>query len=45
MLIFLFFVFRKALLHAEHNRRDAYLASAVDMGDLERRMRSAQFDG
>ena len=45
MLIYLFFVLGKALLRAENNRRDAYLASAVDMSDLERRMRSAQFDG
>jgi hypothetical protein len=45
MLIYLFFVLRKALLRAEHNRRDAYLASAVGMGDLERRMRSTDFDG
>ena len=45
MLIYLFFVLRKALLRAEHNRRDVYLASAVDMGDLERRMRSAEVDG
>jgi hypothetical protein len=40
MLIYLFVLLRKALDRAEHSRRDAYLASAVDLGELERRMRS-----
>jgi len=44
LLIFLFPLLRKALDHAEHSRRDAYLASAVDMGDLERRMHSMEID-
>lgn len=38
LLIYLYPLLRKALDHAEHNRRDAYLASAIDMGELERRM-------
>jgi len=44
LLIFLFLLLRKALDRAEHSRRDAYLASAVDMGDLERRMHSMEID-
>jgi hypothetical protein len=44
LLIFLFPLLRKALDRAEHSRRDAYLASAVDMGDLERRMHSMEID-
>jgi Protein of unknown function (DUF3563) len=32
------------LERAEHSRRDAYLTSAVDMGELERRMRSLEMD-
>jgi hypothetical protein len=42
MFIYLFLLLRKALDRAEHCRRDAYLASAVDMGELERRMRSME---
>lgn len=44
MFIYLFLLLRKALDRAEHSRRDAYLASAVDMGELERRMRSMEID-
>jgi hypothetical protein len=32
LFIYLFPLLRKALDRAEHSRRDAYLASAVDMG-------------
>jgi Protein of unknown function (DUF3563) len=45
MLIYLFFLLSKAIKRAENNRRDAYLASAVDMVDLERRMRSIEING
>jgi hypothetical protein len=44
LLIYLFPLLRKALDRAEHSRRDAYLASAVDMSELERRMRSMETD-
>jgi Protein of unknown function (DUF3563) len=44
LLIYLFPLLRKALDRAEHNRRDAYLASAVDMGELERRMHSMEIE-
>ena len=44
LLIYLFPLLRKALDRAEHSRRDAYLASAVDMGELERRMHSTEID-
>lgn len=44
MFIYLFLLFRKVLDRAEHSRRDAYLASAVDMSELERRMRSMEID-
>jgi hypothetical protein len=37
--------FRNLLERAEHSRRDAYLASAVDMCELERRMRSIEING
>lgn len=30
---------------AEHSRRDAYLASSVDLFELERRMRSLEANG
>jgi hypothetical protein len=45
MLIYLLLALKKVLDHAENSRRDAYLASAVDMVELERRMRSVEFDG
>jgi hypothetical protein len=45
MFIYLFLLLRKALERAEHSRRDAYLASAVDMGELERRMQSIDLNG
>ena len=44
MFVYLFRLLRKALDRAEHSRRDAYLAFAVDMGELERRMRSMEID-
>jgi hypothetical protein len=44
MFIYLFLLLRKALDRAEHSRRDAYLASAVDMVQLEQRMRSMELD-
>ncbi|SAL47720.1 hypothetical protein AWB68_02326 [Caballeronia choica] len=44
MFIYLFSLLKKALERAEHSRRDAYLASAVDMSELERRMRSMEAD-
>nr|WP_318229921.1 DUF3563 family protein [Paraburkholderia terrae] len=44
MLIYLFQLLRKALDRAEHCRRDAYLASAVDMVELERRMHASEID-
>ncbi|BAN26483.1 DUF3563 family protein [Caballeronia insecticola] len=40
MLVYLYLLMMKTLERAEHSHRDAYLASAVDMGELERRMRS-----
>lgn len=45
MFIYLFLLLRKALERAEHSRRDAYLASAADIGELERRMHSLDIDG
>ncbi|MEA3086314.1 MAG: hypothetical protein QOC89_4011 [Paraburkholderia sp.] len=45
MFIYLFLLLRKALERAEHSRRDAYLASAVDIGELERRMHAMDIDG
>ncbi|MBN3759550.1 DUF3563 family protein [Burkholderia sp. Ac-20365] len=44
MLIYLIVLLRKALDRAEHCRRDAYLASAVDMVELERRMHAVEID-
>ena len=44
LFIFLYPLFRKALDRAEHSRRDAYLASAIDMGELERRMHTMEID-
>jgi hypothetical protein len=44
MFIYLFLLLRKALDRAEHSRRDAYLASAADLAELERRMRSMEID-
>jgi hypothetical protein len=45
MFIYLFLLLQELLDRAEHSRRDAYLASAVDMGELERRMQSIDIDG
>ena len=39
MFAYLFLALRRMLDRAEHNRRDAYLAAAVDLFELERRMR------
>ncbi|CAD6511170.1 DUF3563 family protein [Paraburkholderia sabiae] len=39
MFAYFFLALRKLLDLAEHSRRDAYLAAAVDMVELERRMR------
>ena len=44
LFIYLLPYLRKALDRAEHSRRDAYLSSAVDMGELERRMHSMETD-
>jgi hypothetical protein len=44
MLIYLFQLLRKALDRAEHSRRDAYLAAAVDIVELERRMHASEYD-
>ncbi|TFE43881.1 DUF3563 domain-containing protein [Paraburkholderia dipogonis] len=44
LFIYLYPLLRKALDRAEHNRRDAYLASAGDMGELERRMHWTEID-
>ncbi|HVE09106.1 MAG TPA: DUF3563 family protein [Paraburkholderia sp.] len=44
LLILLFPQLKKALDHAEHSRRDAYLASATNIGELERRMNTMEFD-
>ncbi|WP_082508330.1 DUF3563 family protein [Burkholderia sp. Leaf177] len=44
MFVYLFLLLTKVLERAEHGRRDAYLASAADMGDLERRMRLLEMD-
>ncbi|GAB2923249.1 hypothetical protein GCM10027093_73120 [Paraburkholderia jirisanensis] len=44
LLIFLFPVLIKMLDRAEHSRRDAYLSSAMDMGELERRMHTMEID-
>ena len=33
---------KKVLDRAEHSRRDAYLASAADIGELERRMHTME---
>nr|WP_240975704.1 DUF3563 family protein [Paraburkholderia aromaticivorans] len=44
LFIYLYPLLRKALDRAEHNRRDAYLASAADMSELERRMHWTEID-
>ena len=44
LFIYLLPFLRRLLDRAEHSRRDAYLASAVDMGELERRMHSMETD-
>ncbi|MFM0258879.1 DUF3563 family protein [Paraburkholderia sediminicola] len=44
LLFYLYPLLRKALDRAEHSRRDAYLASAADMGELERRMHLTEID-
>jgi len=42
LFIYLRMLLEKALDRAEHSRRDAYLASAADIGELERRMRTME---
>ena len=42
LFIYLYELLEKALDRAEHSRRDAYLASAVDIGELERRMHTME---
>ena len=37
--------FRTLLERAEHSRRDVYLASSIDIYELERRMRSIEING
>jgi hypothetical protein len=44
LFIYLFPLLRKALDRAEHSRRDAYLASANDISELERRMQAIDID-
>ncbi len=44
LFIYLYPLLLKALDRAEHSRRDAYLASAIDIGELERRMNSTEID-
>ena len=39
MLVYLIRKLFECLERAEHSRRDRYLAAAVDIGELERRMR------
>jgi Protein of unknown function (DUF3563) len=45
MLAYLLKTLRYLLECAEHSRRDVYLASSVDLCELERRMRSMELDG
>lgn len=42
MFAYLFQKFCDLLERAEHGRRDAYLASSIDIFELERRMRSSE---
>ncbi|GJH27442.1 DUF3563 family protein [Caballeronia novacaledonica] len=44
MFVYLLLCLEKALDRAENSRRDAYLSSAVDMEELERRMRAMEMD-
>ncbi|SAL75180.1 DUF3563 family protein [Caballeronia telluris] len=44
MFVYLYFLLKKTLERAEHSRRDAYLGAAVDIGELERRMRSMEMN-
>ncbi|WP_250475721.1 DUF3563 family protein [Caballeronia sp. GAFFF1] len=45
MFIYLFLWLKRALDRAENSRRDAYLASASDIVELERRMRALDMEG
>jgi len=45
MLAYLLEKLGNLLERAEHSRRDAYLASSVDICELERRMRSIEING
>jgi len=42
LFICLYPLLKKVLDRAEHSRRDAYLASAADIGELERRMHTME---
>jgi len=42
MFAYLFQKFCDLLERAEHSRRDAYLASSIDISELERRMRQSE---
>jgi hypothetical protein len=44
LLVYFFLLLRRALDRAESRRREAYLASAADIVELERRMRSLEID-
>ncbi|WP_248323386.1 MULTISPECIES: DUF3563 family protein [unclassified Caballeronia] len=44
MFIYLFLWLKRALDRAENSRRDAYLASASDIVELERRMRALDME-
>jgi hypothetical protein len=44
MFIYLFLWLKRALDRAEDSRRDAYLASAPDIVELERRMRALDME-
>jgi hypothetical protein len=44
LLVYLFPLLERMLDCAENSRREAYLVSAVDIVELERRMRSIEFD-
>ncbi|MEI5996558.1 DUF3563 family protein [Paraburkholderia bengalensis] len=42
MFAYLFDLLHRLLERAEHSRRDTFLAMAVDIHDLERRMRAVE---
>jgi hypothetical protein len=45
MFAYLIKMFRKLLERSEHSRRDTYLASSIDICELERRIRSFEANG